>query len=179
MVSGVFELPFGRGKRFGAGVPRALDLLIGGWQVNTITTAQTGVPLIVRGANNFALNWPNVVRDPTLYGEDRGVSKWFDTGAFANPPDFVVGNVPRTLPNTRGPGMVQVDLSGFKTFRIAEGKVLEFRAEAFNFLNHVNPNNPGVSFSPNRQGVNTSASFGVITSAMKARNIQLGLRLAF
>jgi hypothetical protein len=114
-----------------------------------------------------------------LKGENRGVKKWFDTTAFANPPDWVIGNAPRTLPNTRGPGMVSMDLSAFKNFRIMEKSTLEFRAEAFNFLNHVNLNNPGVSFSPNRQGVNTNASFGVITSSMKARSVQLGLRLTF
>ena len=47
------------------------------------------------------------------------------------------------------------------------------------FLNHVNLNNPGTTFSPNAQGVNTNASFGVITSSMKARSVQLGLRLTF
>jgi len=179
VASGVFELPFGKGKAFASHAPKAVDYIIGGWQANTITTIQTGNPLSVRGANNFTLNWPNLVKNPTLSGEDRGVAKWFDTSAFQNPPDFVVGNGPRTLPDTRGPGMISMDLSAFKTFRIKEQSVLEFRAEAFNFLNHVNLNNPGTSFSPNRQGVNTSAAFGVITSSMKARSIQLGLRLSF
>ncbi len=179
VASGVFDLPFGKGRKFATGLPVVVEHLIGGWQANTITTIQTGSPLMVRGANNFALGWPNVTKDPTLSGDNRGVSKWFDTSAFANPPDFVVGNAPRTLPNTRGPGMVNIDASLFKNFPIAEGKVLEFRAEAFNFINHVNLNNPGTGFSPNRQGVNTNASFGVITSSMKARSIQLGLRLTF
>ena len=178
-VSGVFEIPFGKGRKFASDVPTAADYIIGGWQGNTITTIQTGNPLSVRGANNFTINWPDLLRDPTLKGENRGVKKWFDTTAFANPPDFVIGNAPRTLPNTRGPGMVNMDLSAFKTFRIVEKSTLEFRAEAFNFLNHVNLNNPGTGFSPNRQGVNTSASFGVITSSMKARSVQLGLRLTF
>ena len=179
VASGVFDLPFGKGRKFATDLPVVVEHLIGGWQANTITTIQTGSPLMVRGANNFALGWPNVTKDPTLSGDNRGVSKWFDTSAFANPPDFVVGNAPRTLPNTRGPGMVNIDASLFKNFPIAEGKVLEFRAEAFNFINHVNLNNPGTGFSPNRQGVNTNASFGVITSSMKARSIQLGLRLTF
>lgn len=179
VVSGVFEMPFGKGKRFAANVHPVVNQIIGGWQLNTITTVQTGSPLSVRGANNFALGWPDLLRDPTLYGSDRSVKKWFDTTAFANPPDFVVGNAPRTLPNTRGPGMFQIDMSAFKNIRLKEGTVLEFRAEAFNFFNHVNLNNPGTSFSPNRQGANTNASFGVITSAMNARSIQLGLRLGF
>jgi hypothetical protein len=179
VASGVFEMPFGKGKPLAGNAGRLLDYLIGGWQLNTVTTAQTGKPLSVRGANNFALNWPDLLRDPTLSGEDRGVLKWFDTTAFGNPADFTVGNAPRTLPNTRGPGMIQVDLSAFKNFRLREGTQMEFRAEAFNFLNHVNLNDPGTSFSPNRQGQNTNAAFGRITSAMKARTIQLGLRLSF
>jgi hypothetical protein len=72
-----------------------------------------------------------------------------------------------------------VDFSAFKNFQIKEKGQLEFRAEAFNLLNHANLNDPGVTFSPNRQGVNTYSSFGRITSAMKARSIQLGLRLTF
>jgi hypothetical protein len=179
VMSGVFELPFGKGKMLLGNANRVVDTILGGWQVNTITTAQTGHPLAVRGANNFALNWPNVVKDPTLWGNDRGVLKWFDTTAFQNPPDFTVGNAPRQLPNTRGPGMVQVDFSAFKNFHFTERVKLEFRAEAFNFLNHVNLNDPGTSFSPNRLGQNTNAGFGRITSAMKARSIQLGLRLSF
>jgi outer membrane receptor protein involved in Fe transport len=179
VISGVFEVPIGQGKRLLGGAHGVVNHVIGGWQVNTVTTTQTGKPLIVRGANNFALNWPNVVKDPTLSGDSRGVLRWFDTSAFQNPPDFVVGNAPRTLPNTRGPGMFQMDLSAFKNFQIRERKQIEFRAEAFNFLNHVNLNDPGVSFSPNRQGQNTNAGFGRITSAMKARSIQLGLRLTF
>ena len=179
VVSGVFELPIGKGKTLLGEARGIVNHVLGGWQLNTVTTAQTGRPLSVRGANNFALNWPNVVKDPTLSGEARGVLKWFDTTAFQNPPDFVVGNVPRLLPNTRGPGMIQVDLSAFKNFQVHEHKQLEFRAEAFNFLNHVNLNDPGTGFSPNRQGQNTNAGFGRITSAMKARSIQLGLRFTF
>jgi hypothetical protein len=57
--------------------------------------------------------------------------------------------------------------------------MLQFRAEAFNAFNHVNLNNPNTGFSPNRQGVNTNALFGRISSALDARRLQLGLRLTF
>jgi hypothetical protein len=177
--SGVFELPFGRKRKFFANTPRPVEYVIGGWQINTVTTIQAGSPLLVRGANNFTIGWPDMVSDPTLSGDQRSVARWFDTNAFRNPPDFVIGNAPRTLPNTRGPGMINMDLSAFKTLTFRDRYRLEVRGEAFNVLNHVNLNNPGVSFSPNRQGVNTNGSFGVITSSMKARSVQLGLRLAF
>jgi hypothetical protein len=75
--------------------------------------------------------------------------------------------------------MADLALSAFKNFRLAEGKTLQFRFESFNALNHVNLNNPNTSFSPNRQGVNTNALFGRISSAMDARRLQLGLRMVF
>jgi hypothetical protein len=152
--------------------------LVGGWQINTATTIQTGVPLQVRGANNFTgINWPNVVGDPHL--SDPTIDRWFNTDVFQNPAPWTLGNAPRTLPNVRGPGIFDIAFSAFKTFMITEGTKLEFRAEMFNALNWVNLNNPNVSFSPNPQGVNTNPNFGKILGAGDARRIQLGLRLAF
>ncbi|MCZ2075425.1 MAG: carboxypeptidase regulatory-like domain-containing protein [Bryobacteraceae bacterium] len=178
--SAVYELPFGPGKPLLSGTRGVLGHAAGGWQVNTIVTIESGTPLSVRGANNFTgINWPDVVHDPTLPSSERSVQRWFDTDAFRNPPDFVLGNAPRTLPTTRGPGMVDVALSAFKNFPIYERTNLEFRAEAFNAFNHVNHTNPNVTFSPNAAGVNTNAQFGRITNSLAARRIQLGLRLTF
>jgi len=180
VASAVYELPFGRGKPWLANARGVTGHLVGGWQVNGILTVESGVPLEVRGANNFTgINFPDVVRDPTLPRSQRSVTRWFDTDAFRNPADWTVGNAPRTLPNTRGPGMVDLAFSAFKNFRLVEGKTLQFRFESFNALNHVNLNNPNTSFSPNRQGINTNALFGRISSAMDARRLQLGLRLVF
>jgi hypothetical protein len=178
--SGVVELPFGPGKRW-LGQSRGLaGNLAGGWQLNTITTLQTGVPLIIRGANNFTgIAWPNVLRDPTLPSSQRSAQGWFDTSAIANPPNFVMGNIPRTLPRTRGPGLVDVSLSAYKTLQFGEKRKLEFRVETFNSLNHVNLGDPNLAFSPNPQGVNVNANFGKIFSSLPARRIQLGLRFAF
>jgi hypothetical protein len=58
VVSAVYQFPFGKNRRF-ASSSRALDLLVGGWQVNGIVVAQDGLPLVVRGANNQAANRPN------------------------------------------------------------------------------------------------------------------------
>jgi hypothetical protein len=178
VISGAYELPFGPGKKLLAGARGIAGHLIGGWQVNGIATLQTGFPLQVRGANNFTgINWPNVLSDPTI--PNPTVQRWFDTDAFRNPADFTIGNVGRSLPNTRGPGLFDTALSGFKNFRIREQTILEFRAELFNAFNRVNLNNPNTSFSPNRAGVNTNANFARITSSLNARSIQLGLRLTF
>jgi hypothetical protein len=176
VFSAVYELPFGRGRRFlKDGIA---SHIIGGWQINTITTLQTGRPLKVRGANNFTgINWPDMVCDPTL--DDRGPNGWFKTDCFRNPPNFVIGNVPRTLPSTRGPGYKDVALSLFRTQKITEKFNLEFRAEAFNAFNTVNYDDPNTTFTSNAQGVNSNPNFGRILSSLPARRIQLGLRLSF
>ncbi len=180
VASALYELPFGPGKPFLSGLRGLAAHVLGGWQVNGIATLEAGTPLMVRGANNFTgINFPDLVRDPSLKRSERSVTRWFDTDAFRNPADWAVGNAPRTLPNTRGPAMIDLALSAFKNFRLTERMNLEFRAESFNALNHVNHNNPNASFSPNRQGVNTNALFGRVTSALDARRIQMGLRLVF
>ncbi|MEO6724937.1 MAG: carboxypeptidase-like regulatory domain-containing protein [Blastocatellia bacterium] len=178
VVSAVYELPFGKGRRFVQG--GFVSHVIGGWQINTITTLQTGRPLKVRGANNFTgINWPNLACDPTLPSGDRTANRWFKTECFVNPPNFVIGNVPRTLPSTRGPGYKDVALSFFRKEKLTEKVNIEFRAEAFNAFNFVNYDDPNTSFTPNALGVNSNANFGKITTSLPARRIQLGLRLSF
>ncbi len=168
----VYELPFKlRGPARHA---------VNGWQINTIATGQSGIPLRVRGASNFTgINWPDMVRDPSLGSSERSVLRWLDPDAFRNPANFTIGNVGRTLPSTRGPGLFDVALSVFKIFQVGEKIRMEFRAEAFNAFNHVNYNDPNTTFRPNAQGLNVNPDFGRITAALNARALQFGLRLAF
>lgn len=180
VASAVYELPFGKGRRLLGDAPGIVQALAGGWQVNSILTLQTGFPIALRGSNNFTgINRPDVVHDPTLPSEERTPERWFDTSAFRNPAPFTIGNAPRTQPSTRGPGLFDLALSGFKSFAIRERTKLEFRAELFNALNHVNYNQPNGTFTPDAQGLNRNANFGRITSALSARSLQLGLRLIF
>ena len=120
-----------------------------------------------------------MVCDPTLDGDQRSPIRWFNTSCFRNPANFVIGNVPRTLPNTRGPGYQDVALSLFRRQKLTEKLNIEFRAEAFNAFNFVNYDDPNTTFTPNAQGVNTNPNFGRITSSLPARRIQFGLRLSF
>lgn len=180
VISGVYELPVGKGKHFLAHAHPIVDGFLGGWQLNGIGTFQSGLPLAVRGSNNFTgINYPNVLYDPTLPSDQRTVARWFDTDAFRNPANFTIGNAPRTLPTTRGPGLADVSFSAIKHFDLGERFKLETRGELFNALNHVNYNNPNVSFSPDSTGRNNNANFGRITSALDARRAQLGLRMTF
>lgn len=180
VASGVVEVPVGRGRKFGTDMSNVMDAIAGGWQLNTVSTFQTGIPLLVRGSNNFTgINYPDLVEDPSLPSGERGPNLWFNTSAFRNPANFVIGNAPRTLPSTRGPGLIDVSFSVFKIFRFAERYRLETRWELFNALNNVNYNMPNTSFAPNSSGVNTNANFGRIFSSLDARRMQLGLRLTF
>lgn len=174
VLSGVYELPFG--KR-----PRSIwSKLAGGWQVNSVTALQTGFPLAVRGAsNNTGIPFPDYIHKATLPASERSAMRWFDPDAFRNPADFTIGNAPRTLPSTRGPGLVSLNGSLFRNFRLGEGRKLEFRLEAFNALNRVNLNEPNQNFTSNAQGMNNNPNLGRITSALPARRLQLGLRIAF
>lgn len=180
VVSGVYELPFGKGKMFLKSIPKLWNGVLAGWQVNGIGTFQSGLPLAVRGSNNFTgINFPNVLRDPTLPADQRTPTRWFDTEAFANPANFTIGNAPRTLPRTRAPGLTDLSFSLFKTFAIRERFRLEARGEFFNAINTVNYNAPNVSFTPNAAGQNNNANFGRILGALEARRAQLGLRMTF
>jgi hypothetical protein len=177
VLSAVYELPFGRGKALSAS-NRFFNGLMSGWQANTITTIQSGLPVILRGANNFRANRPNSTGQSAKL-DHRTADRWFDTTAFVNPPNFTFGNLGRVLPDVRTPGAVNVDLSFVKNTTLYERLRLEFRAEAFNVANHVNLSAPNATFSPGPDGRNQSATFGTITSARDARIIQFGLKLVF
>ncbi|MBI3207750.1 MAG: TonB-dependent receptor [Candidatus Solibacter usitatus] len=180
VVSGVYELPIGKGKPLFTNAGRIGNGFFGGWQLNGIGTFQSGLPLAVRGSNNFTgINYPDVLRDPTLPASERTPVRWFDTDAFRNPASFVIGNAPRTLPRTRGPGLADISFSVFKSFRVADKARLEARGELFNAVNHVNYNSPNVTFGPGANGQNVNANFGRILGSLEARRVQMGLRLAF
>jgi hypothetical protein len=107
------------------------------------------------------------------------INKWFNTEAFINPPNYTFGNVPRTLPNVRGPNAFAMDISMVKSTPITERVQSQFRVEAFNALNHPVFGLPNMTFSPGSDGMNQSGTFGTITAATPGREIQLALKLLF
>ena len=177
VLSGIVELPFGKGKHWNS-TNAVASRLIGGWQLNLISTIQGGLPLAVRGASNNLANRPNSTGISARLDNPTS-DRWFDTTQFVNPPLFTYGNVSRTLPDVRSPGIADFDLSLIKDTAITERSKLQFRAEAFNFVNHTNLGTPNASFSAGANGLNASSSFGTITSARDPRIMQLGLKLIF
>ena len=177
VISLLYELPFGRGKFFNP-ANFVLNKIVSGWQVNMINVIQTGVPLTVRGANNFAADRPNSTGQSAKVDNPTRVN-WFRTDVFVNPPDYELGNVGRTTPDVRHPGAINFDISLLKSTTFAEHFRLEFRAEAFNIANHVNLGLADDTFVPGTDGKNRSSTFGTVNSARDARIVQLGLKLIF
>jgi hypothetical protein len=179
ILSAIYELPFGSGKRWNP--PNAVARrIVGGWQVNSILTLQDGLPLGITGANNQAADRPDSTgRSAKLPSGERDATRWFDTTQFVNPALFQFGNVARLLPDVRGPGITNLDLSLVKDTFLAEKWKLQFRAEAFNFPNSTNLLTPNTAFVPDASGRNVNANFGRITRARDARVVQLALKLIF
>ena len=176
MTNGVWEVPYGRGRRFGSAAPGVVNAILGGWQASGFLVFRTGTPLTI-GIQGDNLNTgggyaqvPNRLRDPNLPGDQRTRGRFFDTGAFERPPLYVVGNAGKNI--LIGPGNRNLDFSISKRFPLTEKRHLQFRAELFNAANHPNWGNPGTTLG--------TAAFGTITSNENLpRNVQLGLKLVY
>jgi len=181
-VSGLWELPFGRGKALGTDVNKYLNLLVGGWQLGGILTLEGGFPFSANCQNNATFQNTDSTCRPDATGispvlENPDPARWFNPAAFVNRLDFTPGVGPYRFGNSArnnlvGPGLVQVDASLFKSFRFTERVELDFRAEFFNLPNHPNFGQPAATV-----GV---ADFARISSTRTdQRQTQLGLRLTF
>src|SRR5437879_11167243 len=166
-------------KALGKNWNRAMDSLIGGWQINGISTYQTGFPISVTAQNTCTKCGINTLR-PNNNGQSAALSgpvsqrlnKYFATSVFSQPAAFTLGNVARTLPDVRGPSSQNLDFSLFKIFKPIERVTVTFRAEAFNILNQVVFGMPNTSLNSNQ--------FGAISSqANSPRTIQFGLKVLF
>jgi hypothetical protein len=181
VLSGIYELPVGRGRPLNVS-NGILNAIVGGWQVQSVATMQYGVPIVIAAASGANIN--NLATRPNSTGQSAKLSnptaaEWFNTTAFINPPNYTFGNLGRTLPDVRNPGVVQVDMSLIKNIHIKERFNLQFRAESFNIANHTNLGLVNGTFSPGANGLNNSSTFGTITSARDPRSLQFGLKLNY
>jgi outer membrane receptor protein involved in Fe transport len=168
-----YQLPFGRGKAY---ITRGLaSKLAGGWSVQGIATLSDGVwvtmflPGDTLNVGSGDSQWPDKICNPNLSASQRTLSRWFNTSCFATPGPFTYGNAGRST--VEGPGIINLDFAVHREFRITERQGIQFRAEAFNILNHPNFLIPGNQFG--------TASFGVIGGAQDPRQIQFGLKYIF
>lgn len=171
-LSTIYELPFGRDRRFAGQAGGLLDAFIGGWQMANILVAQSGSPfsvfLATPTANTGTFTRPDRICNGNLPSDERGINRWFDTSCFVAPPPFTFGNAGRNI--LIGPGLFNWDLGLDKDFHLHERVGMQFRAEFFNLLNHPN-------FGlPNAQ-IGSPAAGTIRTVVTNARQIQFGLRM--
>ncbi len=179
VVGGTYELPLGRGKSVGKNWGRALDTIIGNWQVNSYLTFQSGQPLTFAYANSVLADGaqrPNINGDPRSSYSIKDVvdriGNYFNLGAFSAPPPQEPGNSPRYIAEARGSGIRSLDLSLFKNIKFSERMKLELRGEFFNFTNTPRFANPRITFE--------GGGFGTINSQKNSpRQVQMGARFVF
>ena len=171
VTSGLAELPFGTGRRWGRNWGGVTNLFLGGWQLGYIFKAQSGAPL---GFGNFLFAEGMGVDD--IMADDPSVDQWFNVNAFNRvPAQQLVSNV-RTQPSrfeeVRGPGYAVLDLSLLKNVGLGGSRQLQFRLEMYNALNRVNLQNPNTTV--------TSSALGTITQQNGLpRQLQIAAKVSF
>jgi hypothetical protein len=180
-LSGIWQLPFGRDRMWGANWNRGLDLALGGWSVSGVFSRQSGLPLSVTQSGGQIWDGtqrPDLIGDPSTSGrvQDR-LNNYLNPAAFSQPAPDVPGTAPRTL-DFRGPTIQIFDAVLMKSIPMRNEQRLELRIEAQNVLNH-----PVFSEPPTTNATNMafgSTNFGQITSTkVGARQMMIGLKYYF
>jgi hypothetical protein len=178
-ASVIYQLPIGKGRKFGNSWNRPLDSILGNWEVTVIEKATSGFPIfVVDSANasgvNFQNNGNSLTRPDLSCNPMIGAHKlneWFNTSCFASAPAGELGHATRTP--AYGPNFINTDFSVVKHFPIGEAFKLDFRGEFFNLFNHAQFGQPGVD-------LNSPTTFGAISSTVgNPRVIQFALKAAF
>lgn len=180
-LSYTYELPLGKGRRFFRETGRLLGIIFNNWSLSGLTTVRGGEPLQIRPLFNRTGGIVPNLRVNVVPGVNSRVANpspalWFNPAAFSQPADFTLGNAARTYSFLRGPGEQYHHLSLTKRLPLSRDTSLELVAEAFNFINHANWNEPdtriGSSDSPNLNA-------GHIIGSTGGRVLQLGMRILF
>lgn len=178
-IAAIYDVPLFRTASNGF-----VRTVLGGWQLGTIITVQTGfasaLSPIADTTGTGVLSRPDVVpgQEPMLDRSERTRERWFNTAAFTRPQQGQFGTASR-MPIYL-PGMSQVDASATKNFRFAERHNVQFRAEFFNALNHVNLGAPGINLLDTVNfGRVTSTNQGAAGMPGDARVIQFGAKYQF
>ncbi len=175
-LSVIYDLPFGRGRRFNI-ASKALDYAVGGWELNMINTMTSGLPLNIGYSPTSQAQISSLVSErPNLTGQSIYLNSanpvnYLNAAAFGVPAyTQPFGTAPRNV--ARNPAFYETDFGVHKNFNFTESRYAQFRAEAFDLLNYTNFAPPG--------GLNSNSSgFGVFNATFPARQIQLALKLVF
>ncbi len=183
-INALYELPFGRDRRWGSNVRGVEDAVLGGWSVSGIFTYQAGYPFTPELSFNPSNNGDtsNPVRpslNPNFHGSVLpGTAKqFFNPNAFEVPTAGTYGNLSRN--SLTGPAVTELDVSAFKTIHVYERLSAQLRGDAFNILNHTNLNTPNLVVFSSATAA-PSGSAGVVTStSTTSRQLQVSARLTW
>jgi hypothetical protein len=186
------KLSRGIGRAIGGGATGFVDKLIGNWQWNGIFNAQSGFPMTPVVGLNQSGNGDTRIPDVPIMNPDfkgnvilgvegfKKTGRYFDPNAFLLPAAGTFGNISRG--KFTGPGFYNLDMSLFKRIPLKERLNLQFRAEAFNMLNHANFNNPiagNVVFDTSDPTKYAGSAGRITDTSNRERQIQFALRLEF
>jgi Carboxypeptidase regulatory-like domain len=189
-ANSVYEIPFGKGRRYGnqGGI---VDAVLGGWELSGIVSARSGNPVnvtIQRSSsslpdgialqNGSYFTRPNYVAGESIVPANQSINNWINPLAFSAPANDTYGNAGRNL--VRGPNFWQTDVALVKSFPITEDIALALRAEAFNVFNRPQFGDPNGDFSsPSFGQITTTVNNGSPTGSGTPRQYQFSLRLTF
>jgi Carboxypeptidase regulatory-like domain/TonB dependent receptor len=167
----VFDLPFGRNRRYLGRMPGFANAVFGNWETSGVMTLASGLPFSVTFDSNKE-GWISSRADKVDSSSisNRSIHQWFNPSAYAVPAPFTFGNSGAN--SLFGPGYVDWDFGVYKNFPVREAWRVQFRTEFFNALNHPNFGNP-------HSDITVPSQVGTITSAGSPRDIQFALRLDF
>jgi len=180
VLSGSYNLPFGRGQAIGSGLNPVVNAIIGGWRFSPIAILRSGTPVnVILGTNptgSFPGLRPNLVGNPVLPHSKRSIHEWFNTAAFSKQTPtqggaILAGTAGRNL--FTGPGYLNLDSSVAKDFKVENRFTLQIRIEAFNSFNTEHYSGP--------DGNANDGTFGTITQDIGSSNrvAQLAAKFLF
>lgn len=169
-----YQLPFGKGKQFGANMNGVENAILGGWQWSGILTAKSGLPLSINPITGLSYGFnqrPNVVPGVSPVPANQSINNWINRAAFSQPAPDTFGDAPRFMSNLRAPKYFDWDMNIQKRWNFTEHKQLEFRFEMFNAFNHPDFYEPDINLG--------DSTFGVINSAYQPRIVQIAGKFFF
>jgi hypothetical protein len=181
VTSLVWELPVGRGKKFGGNMNKILDAAVGGWQVAPIVSFYSGLPLQFTCNNTLSTFGyqacrPNITSDAALADITRSTGEWFNTSSsvISAPAPYTIGTAPRYLPNERFGFTHNCNFTLRKDFHVFERVKVGIQASAFNLSNTPTYGRPNTTVGALTFGQVTGVAPGVIP-----REVELGARITF
>ncbi len=177
----IYDLPFGRGKKYGNSISKPANLIVGDWELTVIEKAESGFPVFVQdsngatsGVNFMNANGQTLIRPNQTCNPNSGpnsLAEFFNTSCFSLPGAGEIGSANRSP--LSGPNFVNTDFSVIKHFAVTEKMKVQFRAEMFNLFNHAQFATPNADMA-------SPATFGTINGTVgNPRLFQFGLKLAF